>query len=180
LNSSLASTCLGTHPRFFPLFLFLPPCSATIGPTLLTGMGATTLARLPFRLGLGRVLDAIVIFRPLRPICTLVRTRILFALCMIWIFVCIFGYFDSWSLRGYIIYSFVGSIVNLCNCCYSIPPASRARSNVHEALGGAFPKRHHVDCGLIAIICKVPVLGRYKWYQSPGFVDTHRSSLPVG
>jgi hypothetical protein len=32
---------------------------------------------------------------------------------------------------------------------------------VHEALGGAFPKRHHVDCGLIAIICKVPVLGRY-------------------
>jgi hypothetical protein len=39
-----------------------------------------------------------------------------------------------------IIYSFVGSIVNLCNCCYSIPPASRARSNVHEALGGAFPK----------------------------------------
>jgi hypothetical protein len=32
---------------------------------------------------------------------------------------------------------------------------------VHEALGGAFPKRHHVDCGVIAIICKVPVLGRY-------------------
>jgi hypothetical protein len=29
---------------------------------------------------------------------------------------------------------------------------------VHEALGGAFPKRHHVDCGLIAIICKVPIL----------------------
>jgi hypothetical protein len=32
---------------------------------------------------------------------------------------------------------------------------------VHEALGGAFPKRHHVDCGVIAIICKVPVLGRH-------------------
>jgi hypothetical protein len=79
-----------------------------------------------------------------------------------------------------VIYSFVGSIVNLCNCCYSIPPASRARSNMHEALGGAFPKRHHVDCGLITIICKVPVLGRHKWYQSPGFVDTHGSSLPVG
>jgi hypothetical protein len=79
-----------------------------------------------------------------------------------------------------IIYSFVGSIVNLCNCCYSIPPASRACCDVHEALGGAFPKRHHVDCGLIAIICKVPVLGRYKWYQSPGFVDTHWSSPPVG
>jgi hypothetical protein len=56
---------------------------------------------------------------------------------------------------------FVGSIVNLCTCCYSIPPASRARSNVHEALGGAFPKRHHVDCGLNAIICKVPILGRH-------------------
>jgi hypothetical protein len=50
------------------------------------------LARLPFRLGLGRVMDAIVIFRPLRPICILIRTRILFCfmydldLCMyIWI-----------------------------------------------------------------------------------------------
>jgi hypothetical protein len=32
---------------------------------------------------------------------------------------------------------------------------------VHEALGGAFPKRHHVDCGVIAIICKVPVLGHH-------------------
>jgi hypothetical protein len=28
-------------------------------------------------------------------------------------------------------------------------------------LGGAFPKRHHVDCGMITIICKVPVLGRH-------------------
>jgi hypothetical protein len=37
---------------------------------------------------------------------------------MIWIFVCISGYFDSWSLCSYIIYSFVGSIVNLCDCCY--------------------------------------------------------------
>jgi hypothetical protein len=62
------------------------------------------LARLPFRLGLGRVMDAIVIFRPLRPICTLIRTRILFCfmydldLCMyIWIL-------DSWSLRGDIIF----------------------------------------------------------------------------
>jgi hypothetical protein len=59
---------------------------------------------------------------------------------------------------------FVGFIVNLCNCCYSIPPVSRARSNVHEALGGAFPKRHHIDCGMFAIIFKVPVLGRHKWY----------------
>jgi hypothetical protein len=60
-------------------------------------MGVTTLARLPFRLGLGRVMDAIVIFRPLRPICILVRTRILFCfmydlnLCM---------YFDSWLVES--------------------------------------------------------------------------------
>jgi hypothetical protein len=81
---------------------------------------------------------------------------------------------------SWLLYSFVGSIVNFCNCCYSIPPASHARFNVHEALGGAFPKRHHVDCGVIAIICKVPILGRYKWYQSQGFVDTRWSSLPVG
>jgi hypothetical protein len=101
------------------------------------------------------------IFRPLRPICILVRTRILFGfmydldLCMyIWIL-------DSWSLCGYIIYSFVGSIMNLCNCSYLIPPASRGCCDVHEALGGAFPKRHHVDCGVIAIICKVPVLGHH-------------------
>jgi hypothetical protein len=32
---------------------------------------------------------------------------------------------------------------------------------VHEAFGGAFPKRHHVDCGVIAIIFKVPDLGHY-------------------
>jgi hypothetical protein len=84
------SSFLGTHPCFF---LFLPPCSATVGPMISTGMGVMTLARLPFRLGLGRVVDTVVIFRPLRPICILVRTRILFCfiydldLCLyIWIF----------------------------------------------------------------------------------------------
>jgi hypothetical protein len=61
-----------------------------------------------------------------------------------------------------ILYSFVGSIATLCNCCYLNPPASRACYDVHEALGGAFLKRHHVDCGLIARICKVPFLGRYR------------------
>jgi hypothetical protein len=79
-----------------------------------------------------------------------------------------------------IIYSFMGSIVNCVTVATLIPPASRACCDMHEVLGGAFPKRYHVDCGVIAIICKVLVLGRYKWYQSPGFVDTHRSSLPVG
>jgi hypothetical protein len=83
---------------------------------------------------------------------------------------------SSWLL--YII--FVGSIVNLCNCCYSIPPTSRARSNVHEALGGAFPKRHHVDCGLIAIICKVPVFGVLQVVSEPKFCRYPRVQLPVG
>jgi hypothetical protein len=76
---------------------------------------------------------------------------------MIWIFVlyiCIFWLVGVFMVILYIL--FVGSIVNLYNCCYSIPPASRACSNVYEALGGAFPKRHHVDCGLIAIICSKP------------------------
>jgi hypothetical protein len=79
-----------------------------------------------------------------------------------------------------ILYSFVGSIVNLCNCCYLNPPASRARCDMHEGLGGAFPKRHHVDCGVIAIICKVPSFGTSQVVSEPGFVDTHWSSLPVG
>jgi hypothetical protein len=33
---------------------------------------------------------------------------------------------------------------------------------MHKVLGGAFPKRHHVDCGVIAIICKVLILGRHR------------------
>jgi hypothetical protein len=32
-------------------------------------------------------------------------------------------------------------------------------------LGGAFPKRHRANCGVIAIIRKVPILGRHKWYS---------------
>jgi hypothetical protein len=86
-----------------------------------------------------------------------------FTLCMVWIFVCIFGYFDSWSLRGYNVYSSVGSIVNLCNCCYLDSTHVACMLHMHESLGGAFPKRHHVDCGVIAIICKVPVLGCHRW-----------------
>jgi hypothetical protein len=52
-------------------------------------------------------------------------------------------------------------------------------------LGGAFPKRHRVDCGMIAIICKVPVLGRHKWYQShmffryPWVQSAYRITLPT-
>jgi hypothetical protein len=47
-------------PSFFSFFfLFLSPFWATVDP-IFTGMGATMLARLSFRLGLGRVMDAIV------------------------------------------------------------------------------------------------------------------------
>jgi hypothetical protein len=51
---------------------------------------------------------------------------------------------------------------------------------VHILLGGAFPKRHRANCGVFAIIRKVPILGRHKWYQSQGFVDTRGSALPLG
>jgi hypothetical protein len=61
-------------------------------------MKVTTLARLPFRLGLGRVMDAIVIFRPLRPICILVRTRILF--CFIYDLDLCMYLFGSWLVES--------------------------------------------------------------------------------
>jgi hypothetical protein len=32
---------------------------------------------------------------------------------------------------------------------------------VHISLGGAFPKRHRANCGVIAVIRKVPILGRH-------------------
>jgi hypothetical protein len=51
---------------------------------------------------------------------------------------------------------------------------------MHILLGGAFPKRHRANCGVIAVIRKVPILGRHKWYQSQGFVDTRGLALPVG
>jgi hypothetical protein len=50
----------------------------------------------------------------------------------------------------------------------------------HILLGDAFPKRHRANYGVIVVIRKVPILGRRKWYQSPGFVDTRGSALPVG
>jgi hypothetical protein len=42
---------------------------------------------------------------------------------------------------------------------------------VHEALGGAFPKRHQIDCGMITIICKVPILGRHTSKQAERIND---------
>jgi hypothetical protein len=40
---------------------------------------------------------------------------------------------------------------------------------VHILLGGAFPKRHRANCGVIAIIRKVPILGRHKLVSEPRF-----------
>jgi hypothetical protein len=78
-----------------------------------------------------------------------------------------------------VIYSFVGSIVNLCNCCYSIHPL-----NVYV---------------LMCTLCLVEVsratpcvlwrdrydtqgagFGALQVVLEPVFVDTHGSSLPVG
>jgi hypothetical protein len=146
-------------------------------------MKATMLARLPFRLGLGRVMDAIVIFRPLRPICILVRTRILFCfmydldLCMyIWSL-------DTWSLFGYIIF-FCRFHRELVLCYYLDSTRIACMLFVHEALGGVFPKRHRAICGMIAIIRKVPILGHHnveaasRWRSHQLLIHCRRTSWP--
>jgi hypothetical protein len=56
---------------------------------------------------------------------------------------------------------------------------------MHILLGGAFPKRHRANCGVIAVIRKVPILGRHKWYQIQGFYryprvrSAYRLTLPM-
>jgi hypothetical protein len=40
---------------------------------------------------------------------------------------------------------------------------------VHILLGGAFPKRHRANCGVITVIRKVPILGRHKLVSEPRF-----------
>jgi hypothetical protein len=79
-----------------------------------------------------------------------------------------------------IIYSFVGSIVNLCNYCYLDSTRIACMLHMHEALGGAFPKRHHVDCGVKRYNLQGAGFGASQVVSEPGFVDTHWSSLPVG
>jgi hypothetical protein len=85
------STCHGVCSLVltlvFFLFLFLPPYSATIGQTIFVRYGSDNVSKVTLPAWPGQGLDAIVIFRPLREICILVRTRMLFAFCMIWIFV---------------------------------------------------------------------------------------------
>jgi hypothetical protein len=43
-------------------------------------------------------------------------------------------------------------------------------------LGGAFPKRHRPNCGVIAIIHKVPILGRHKL---PHFILKHHFAVII-
>jgi hypothetical protein len=159
------SLFLGTHPRFFPLSLS-PSFSATIGPILLYRFGSDNVSKvtLPAWCGQGYGCHHLSLGL-LGPFVFLSILRCYLLYVWFGSLYCIFGCFDSWSLRGYIIYSFVGSIMNLCNYCYLIPPASRACYDVHEALRGAFPKQHFADCGVIAMIHKVLILGRHKWYQ---------------
>jgi hypothetical protein len=92
-----------------------------------------------------------------------------FALCMICIFVCIYLDLDLWSFRGCIIF-FCGFHHKLVQCCYLLDSTCiMCMLFVHILLGGAFPKRHRANCGVFAVIHKVPILGRHKWYQSPRF-----------
>jgi hypothetical protein len=56
---------------------------------------------------------------------------------------------------------FVGSIVNLCNCCYLDSTRLMCMLRHAHFAWWAFPKRHRANCGAIAIIRKVPVLGHY-------------------
>ena len=82
------------------LSFFLAPVA------FVAGMCLTTLARLPFRLGLGRVWTPSFIFRTLSPICTLVRTRILFRFLLLFVSLCCI-YLDLGSLESLLyIYSF--------------------------------------------------------------------------
>jgi hypothetical protein len=66
-----------------------------------------------------------------------------------------------WSLRGYIYILFVGSIVNLCNCCYCNSTRIMCMFRCAHYAWWAFPKRHRACCGVIATIRKVSILGRY-------------------
>src|SRR6266480_332936 len=68
------------------------------------------------------------------------------------------------TLRSRSCISPVGSIVNWCTVYYS----TRIACMFPYARDAwcAFPKRHHACYGGSAVIRKVTILGRYKWYQS--------------
>jgi hypothetical protein len=58
-----------------------------------------------------------------------------------------------------VIYPFVGSIMNLCNCCYL--DSTRLMCMLRRAYFAwwAFPKRNRANYGVMAIIRKVPIFG---------------------
>jgi hypothetical protein len=138
------------------------------------------LARLPFRLGLGRVWTPSFIFRPLRPICILVRTRILF--CFMYDLDLCIAYLDILT-RGVflvIIYSFVGSIMSLCNCCYL--DSTRITCMLQRARDAWWCVSKATSCRLWLDRYNLQGagFGALQVVSEPGFVDTHGSSLPVG
>jgi hypothetical protein len=103
---------------------------------------------------------------------------------MIWIFVCIFGFLTR-GVFVVVIYSFMGSIVNLCNCCYLDSTRLMCMLRCAHFAWWAFSKRHRANCGMMAIIRKVPILGasqvvsepRFCWY--PRVRSACRITLPT-
>jgi hypothetical protein len=60
-----------------------------------------------------------------------------------------------------VIILFCGFHRELVYCYYLDSTRIACMLHMHESLGGAFPKRHRANCGMIAIIRKVPILGRH-------------------
>ena len=84
----------------------------------------TTLAWESVRLGLGRDMDAIIIFRTLSPICILSVVGYYFAFAVLRIFVMYQLYLDSFESLLYIYLSSVLVVDSFVNCCnvITIPP----------------------------------------------------------
>jgi hypothetical protein len=165
-------------PSFFFPFLFLPPCSATVGLIFYHRYGSDDVSKVTLPAWPGQGLDAIVIFRPIRPICILIRTRMLFCFmyyldrCM---YICIL---DSWSLRGYYILLWV-----LLWTCVTV--ATRFHPHhVHakRAWGAWWCVSKVASCRLWHDCYNLQGadFGASQVVSKPGFVDTHSSSLPVG
>jgi hypothetical protein len=71
--------CLDTYPCFFSFFLSLSPSFFGNRWPNLHRNGSDDVSKVTLPAWPGQGLDTIVIFRPLRLICILVRTRMLFA-----------------------------------------------------------------------------------------------------
>ena len=116
--SSLAEYALRTH--LAPSSLFLGLCCCCCRYVF------DDVSKVTFRLGLGRVWTSSVIFRTLSPICTLVRTRILFRFPLLFVSLyCI--YLDFGSLESLLYICSFGIYCKLlwCNHLWFNPPALR-------------------------------------------------------